>query len=505
MKRRFFAVALTFCVLVSMFATPAAADSQTAANSQAEQQYEDLSSVADLIKSFGLYSSQDDNPMKNMMIKLLEENPNAFYTLANIMLSYYDAHSMYVKASDYATAFPTNLGGYVGVGITISTDGGKNVITYVTPQGPADQAGILAGDVLVAIDGKKINGLTSDEIANQIRGAEGTPVTLTVDRNGKEYTFTMNRKQIGTPNFEEYTVEQGIEYMRLTLFNGTDTMNRFNAAYSQLAKKGTKALILDLRGNPGGLVDMAEQIINAFVPDKDKYLFAAKNRNAANGLYTFKSDGTGIKLNNIYILVDKNSASASEITAGSLRDLGYAKIVGTNTYGKSTGQIHFRLANGDALIITVQQHVLPGGEAFEGVGLTPDYSVENHETNYPIPADLAELKTDTDVYLTNCSERTLAIEQRLKLLGYFNGTADDNFDQGTLDAVDAFQKANDLPQTNYCPVQTIQLLGQKIAELAQKKVTVDAQFNKALELARLDAKKDLQYTVDQNGKFINKK
>ena len=133
-------------------------------------------------------------------------------------------------------------------------------------------------------------------------------------------------------------------------------------------------MILDLRGNPGGLVNMAEYMINAFVPEKGMKMYAARNRNAKNGLYVFSSDGTGIKLNNIYILVDKDSASASEIMAGSLRDMGYAKLIGTNTYGKSTGQIHFALANGDTVIITTQEHILPRGELFEGVGLVPDYA-----------------------------------------------------------------------------------------------------------------------------------
>ncbi|MDP4109403.1 MAG: S41 family peptidase, partial [Bacillota bacterium] len=384
-------------------------------------------------------------------------------------------------------------------------DGGRIEITYVTQQSPADQAGLKAGDVIKLIDGQPVDGLTNDEIAAKIRGAEGSPVTITVMRDGKEQIFTMKRAQISNPNFESRTVEPGIEYMRLKIFNGTDTENRFNEAFSQLAKKGTKVLILDLRGNPGGLVSMAEDMMNLLVPDKDVKLYAAKNRNAKNGLYVCESNGKGIKLNNIYILVDKNSASASEIMAGSLRDLGYAKLVGTKTYGKSTGQIHFGLSNGDTLVLTVQQHILPRGETFDGVGLAPDYEVENYEMDYPIPSGLTALQTDKGVYLTHCSDRTLAIEQRLKILGYFSETPDKNFNQATLKAVNAFRRANALPEQGYCSTGTISLLGQRIAELAKTKVTMDAQYNKALELAREDAKKGLLYVVDENGNYINKK
>ncbi|MCX7614725.1 MAG: S41 family peptidase [Clostridiales bacterium] len=498
MKKRILALVFTICLILSMMVLPAFATSKE------EQEYQNLNNIAELIKDFGLKSSDEDDPLKNMILKMLEDDPDAFYKLANEMLGSYDSHSMYIKADEYQKAFPQNLGGYVGIGVTISTESGARKITYVTPQSPADQAGIKAGDVVKAIDGQSLTGLTTEEITGRIRGSEGSPVTLMINRNGKNLSFTMKRKQINRPNFENYSVEPGIEYMRLAMFNGTDTLNRFNQAYSELAKKGTKVLILDLRGNPGGLVSMAEEIINDFVPDKDVKLFAAINRRAKNGLYVYSSSGTGIKLNNIYILVDKNSASASEITAGSLRDLGYAKLIGTNTYGKSTGQIHLGLTNGDTVVITTQQHILPKGKAFEGVGLTPDYVVKNYEENYPIPKDFAKLLSDRGIYLTHCSDRTLAIEQRLKLLGYFNETPDKNFNQATLTAVNAFRKANKLSVDSYCSVYTIKLLGQKITELSKTKVTVDAQFEKALELARQDAKGELHYTVDKDGKFTNK-
>ncbi len=501
MKKRIIATVLTLIVLVTVLLTPAAAADQTG---QGEQDYQYLLSIAKLIKDYGLESSDEDDPIKNMLVKLLDEDPEAFYTLANLMLGYYDSHSAYVTADEYKTEYPKNIGGYVGVGITMSASDGPLKITYVTPQSPADQAGILPGDIIKAVDGQPVADGAYDGVAGKIQGEEGTPVTLTVERDSKELSFTMNRKKIGRPNFESYTVEPGIEYMRLALFNDQDTLNRFNLAYSQLAEKETKVLILDLRGNPGGLLDMAEYMINAFVPDKGMKMYAARNRNAKTGLSVFETDGTGIKLNNIYILVDKGSASASEIMAGSLRDLGYAKLVGTNTYGKSTGQIHLELSDGDTIILTVQQHVLPKGESFEGTGLVPDYKVENYEADYPLPADLLELQTDSDIYLTHCSDRTKAVEQRLKLLGYFQETPDRNFNQATLDAVNSFRKANNLTEQAYCSVQTIGLLGQKITELSRTKVTVDAQFEKALELAREDAKAELKYTVDENGDFINK-
>ncbi|MDP4108753.1 MAG: PDZ domain-containing protein, partial [Bacillota bacterium] len=253
MKKRIISFLLVVLLLSASVVPAFAAD-----NSEVKNQYEDLKSIAEIIKMYGLFSSQDDDPIQNMLLDLLRSDPKEFYKLANTMLSHYDSHSAYLTSDENKSAFPTNVGGYVGVGITMSTDGGRIEITYVTQQSPADQAGLKAGDVIKLIDGQPVDGLTNDEIATKIRGPEGSPVTITVLRDGKELIFTMKRAQISNPNFESRTVEPGIEYMRLKIFNGTDTENRFNEAFSQLAKKGTKVLILDLRGNPGGLVSMAE-------------------------------------------------------------------------------------------------------------------------------------------------------------------------------------------------------------------------------------------------------
>lgn len=469
-----------------------------------QEQYDNLMAIIDLIKQVGINSSTDDDPLQKGLIALFEKDPEAYDKLMDAMLGSYDRYSNFVPAGNYEVSYPSN-GDYVGVGITLEQYGQEIRIAEVTAGGSAAKAGVLAGDIITTIGGQSAYGMTITDASTLLRGEEGTKVTLGVRRSTGGFTFVLTRSTISISNFTSKSLEDGIYYMKWSRFAEVSAYIQFVFSIQDLVENRSKVLILDLRGNPGGEVDMALNALNRLIPDADKTFFTITSRDGEDVVYQEShSEGMGPRLNQIIILADGGSASASEIMISSLRDLGYAKVVGETTYGKARGQYHLVFDDGSAVVLTGLELIPPSKQDYDGVGLVPDYEVAN--TLAPHPASVCEKVPERFLNITNWSEDTAKLNRALIALELLDENKKQDlyeFDTLTRDALNEFRGFNGLAPQNYLDVQTAQLLNNRLAQFEGQQVAVDQQMEKALELAREYVQQPIQYTVDEYGNFKN--
>lgn len=260
----------------------------------------------------------------------------------------------------------------VGVGIVIEDKGGQPVITEVIEGSPASEAGLRGGDVITAVDGSTTTGLTLEQVSQMIRGTEGTTVVLTINRDGQSapLVMTITRRRIQVRVLNTRMLPSGIGYMRLTQFTQPSS-DLVAGGLRQLMAEGAKGIVLDLRGNPGGLLEASVNIASHFL-DRGVVttLESGRGQTTAYAVRPREPKYTGP----LVVLVDRGSASASEVVAGALQDSGI-KLVGTRTYGKATVQAVYRFRDGSGLRLTISRYLTPTGRDLEGQGLSPDVEV----------------------------------------------------------------------------------------------------------------------------------
>ncbi len=284
-----------------------------------------------------------------------------------------DKYTVYMDA-DETTEFYDDLHGNVGAGIGVEMglrDGYVRVLRTL-PDNPARKAGMLAGDILYKVDGEEVYNLSTEEIAKKVRGESGTEVTVTIVRDGEEKSFTMKREEINNVSaYVEYSGSTAI--VTVTRFDeNTGTMVQGFA--KEFADKGVNKVILDLRGNGGGYVSAAKDLLSLWIDNETILLqksthFGNSEEKASSGKATLKDMKT-------VVLVNGSSASASEIVAGALQDYGKATIVGEKTYGKGVVQNLYTLSNGTTLKVTTAEWYTPKDRSINGEGITPDEEVE---------------------------------------------------------------------------------------------------------------------------------
>lgn len=471
-----------------------------------QEQYKNLNEIAQMIRQYGLGSSTSDDPLQKGLVTFFEQNPGAYEALMASMLSNYDRYTTYVPAGSYETTYPTNAS-YVGVGVTLEQYGSDLRVAALTEGGSAAKAGVMVGDILHMIGNTSAHGLSMEKASSLLRGEKGTQVSLSINRQGKYHTFLLTRSYIEISNFSSRKLEEGIYYMKLTRFADTASYLKFVFALQEMAEQQSKVLIFDLRGNPGGEVNMALNMINRLIPDKDVNFFSISSRNGNNTkIDTYTSEGIGIRLNKILLLCDKGSASASEIMVSSLGDLGYAETIGETTYGKARGQYHLLFDDNSAVVLTGLQLIPPSSKDYDGVGITPKYTVSNQLKLHPA-AECAPVP-ERFLNITNWSEDTHKLNLALTALGFLKKPAGADmmeFDNATRDALNDFRSYYGIAPQNYLDTATAQKINARLKEFAGQKVLDDTQLQKALELAREYAKQPIQYTVDKLGNIINNK
>lgn len=305
----------------------------------------------------------------------LPSNKDLVYgAIQGLASAYGDPYTVFLPPKE-SEAFKESISGsFAGVGMEIDVKDG--VLTVVTPlKGtPADRAGILAGDQVVAIDKKSTDGLSVDEAVSRIRGPLGTSVELAILRKGKLLTLSVTRETIQIPQTEDgLDQKSGVYHIALYEFTSS-SVNLFNQALSRFKASGSKKLVIDLRGNPGGYLDVAVNITSHFLPKGAVVVTEDFDGKRENQTHTSRGFGDLPRGTQVVVLIDGGSASASEIVAGALKDAKAATIVGTKSFGKGSVQQLISIDDG-SLKVTIARWVTPAGHWIMGNGITPDIVV----------------------------------------------------------------------------------------------------------------------------------
>ena len=281
-----------------------------------------------------------------------------------------DPYSIYMDAKMYKEFRMETEGSFSGVGIVISMK--EKQITVVAPiEGtPGEKAGIRSGDQILKIDGKDTKDLALDEAVGKIRGKEGTDVVLTLRRGEAIKDYTLTRANIQIKTVSGKLLPDKIAYIRLSMFN-EQTAGDFAKQYEALDNQGMKALILDLRDNPGGLLDSSVRVSGKLVPKGPVVSVVTRDGQTE----TYRSSLEAVKFP-LVVLVNGGSASASEIVAGAVQDTGAGTLIGTKTFGKGSVQSILKLGNDTAIKLTIAKYATPNNRFINGIGITPDMIVE---------------------------------------------------------------------------------------------------------------------------------
>lgn len=287
-----------------------------------------------------------------------------------------DPYSTYFTKSEYEDVSMKQHGEYRGIGVTVATraEDGALQITSVTPGGPSERAGVKADDLILSIDGQDFSEKPSSDAVEYIRELDADSLELTVYREEtkEELTFTIPMEALEAYSVYSSMAEEGIGYIQITSFTGK-TQDQFKDAMEDLKKQGMKALIVDLRGNLGGLVVAVRGVLESFMPEGLLYYTEDKYGNRVE----YSCEGTNVLDIPMAVLVNKNTASASEIFSGAVKDHKVGTLIGTVTYGKGIVQDSYVLADGSVLRITTSHYYTPNGVDIHKHGITPDIEVEN--------------------------------------------------------------------------------------------------------------------------------
>ena len=306
-----------------------------------------------------------------------------------------DQFSRYMTKAEYDANQSFLNGQFAGIGATVQQNGAQIVIASLLPDTPAQKAGMKAGDVIVAVDGQSTKGWTADDAVNHIRGQANTQVRVDVSRNGQTLSFTMTREEINVPSVATHVFDNRVLYIRIFDF-GSRTATEFDQALKTGLTGSVNLVLLDLRDNPGGYVDAANSVISEFVNSGTSTILV--QRGGAEEVRKVTGDGRafGTKL---VVLVNENSASASEITAGAIKDHGRGKLVGVKTFGKGSVQEDFKLRDGGDLHLTIAEWLTPNHHSIEKSGITPDDTVKlaNSQDQYAVDQTPNDFSKDTQL------------------------------------------------------------------------------------------------------------
>lgn len=286
-----------------------------------------------------------------------------------------DKYSVYYTAEEYEQTQVSMTGKYYGIGAGLSQDVDTMVVTIskVYEGTPSEAAGLLAEDIILSVDDVDATSMEVTDLVMLIRGEEGTTVHLEIYRpsTGEYLSFDVERANVTLPSVDSEMLTEEIGYIRIESFE-TDTATQFETALTELENQGMQSLVVDLRYNGGGLVDSVVQILDDILPEgmlvytEDKY----GNRQE------YKSSGDTYFDYPMVVLINQDSASASEIFAGAIKDYEYGTLIGTTTFGKGIVQVVFPLSDGDAIKLTTAKYFTPNGNYIHGVGIEPDIELE---------------------------------------------------------------------------------------------------------------------------------
>ncbi len=293
------------------------------------------------------------------------------------MLSGLDPHSAYMAGSDYDVLQETTTGEFGGLGIEVGRENGFIKVISPIDDTPADRAGIQAGDLIIQIDNKPLQTLTPEEAAQMMRGEPGTAVTVTIAREGVEpFELTIVREVIAINSVRSRVLEPGYVYLRISQFR-VNTGEELETEIIKLQEEhgALKGMVLDLRNNPGGVLQSSVRVVDSFI-DQGRIVYT-EGRLEGNDMEFYATLNTIAPDTPLVVLINNGSASASEIVAGALQDHGRAIIMGTQSFGKGSVQTVLPLDETRAIKLTTSLYFTPEGRSIQAQGITPDIEVDD--------------------------------------------------------------------------------------------------------------------------------
>lgn len=313
---------------------------------------------------------------------------------AAMVASLGDQWSYYLTADEYEVHMEQMNNAYVGIGVTISgtEDGNGMEVLKVEPNGPAMDAGIQAGDLIVAVEGQDVAGMTTTDLRNLVRGREGTFVMLTISRAGETFDLSVERRTMETAVAMGLMLEDNVGLVTIYNFDSRCASESI-AAIEDLIKQGAEALIFDVRNNPGGYKDELVKLLDYLLPEGPLF----RSEDYRGQIQVDESAASCLKMP-MAVLVNEGSYSAAEFFAAALSEYEWATVVGTQTSGKGYFQVTYRLSDGSALGLSIGKYTTPNGLSLQDVGIVPDVEIKvDPETDYRIYAGTLPLDEDPQI------------------------------------------------------------------------------------------------------------
>lgn len=308
----------------------------------------------------------------------IKTEEDAKVAIDTMVASLNDPYTRFMSKKEFEELNTSITSKIFGIGVNIQSNAGKIEIFNVIPATPADFAGLKQGDIITAVDGKETNGMNISDVANLVRGPENSVVELSIVRDGNKVSKKIKRKEIKIKNVKSSVLDNHIGYIQIISFMGGTTPSEFVEALENT--KNTDSIIIDLRGNTGGLLDNAVFIANMFIDNGEIVEIIYRN-----GIKKSINANSNPRLLDkpAVVLVNGASASASEILSGALKDYKRAKLVGKKTFGKGLVQKVVPLPNQTGLNVTIAKYLTPNGVDINKLGIKPDIEVENEYDFYP--------------------------------------------------------------------------------------------------------------------------
>jgi carboxyl-terminal processing protease len=418
-----------------------------------------------------LYEAYDT--LKNNYYTDLDEQQLIDGAISGMVESLDDPYSDYMSLEDAKSFHESISASFEGIGAEIQEKDGHIAIVTPLKGSPAEKAGLLPEDLILSVDGESIQGMSTTEAVALIRGEKGTKVKLTIQRGGSEPTeVTITRDTIPIETVYGEMLEDGVAKVQITNFS-EHTFEELEDVLKDLQAKDMKGLVLDLRQNPGGLLDQAIKITSLFVPEGE-LLFKVEDREG--NVQEYPSVGGNEGDFPLVVVIDKGSASASEILAGAVSESAGVPLVGQTTFGKGTVQRAENFQDGSNIKLTTEKWLTPNGNWVHQKGIKPDY-----EVSMPDYASLPFIDPETELKLSTASEQVKAAQTMLKVLGYDPGREDGYYDEKTSEAVKKFQKEKELEETGILEgSSTMELM----TAVRNKMLEDDPQLKKAIEVVK---------------------
>ncbi|MBO1217613.1 S41 family peptidase [Mammaliicoccus sciuri] len=432
---------------------------------------------------FGLYFGNDQQKELNKIEEAYKQINNDYYkdvdddkltqgAIDGMIKSLDDPYSEYISAKDTTSYNEEISGDFVGIGAEMEMHDGYVRITSPMKDSPAEKAGIKSLDVITKVDHESIKNKSLNEIVNKVRGKKGTTVTLTIKREGKEpFDVKIKRDKIHLTSVD-YTKKKDTGIIAISKFQNKTT-KELQSALKQAKKDKVKHVVLDLRNNPGGLLDEVVTSVNLFVDKNKPVIYLETKGDKPQAVETENDKMSGIGDMDYIVLVNKGSASAAEIFAGALQDYKIADVLGTTTFGKGIGQVHKEFSDSSILKYTNMRWLTPNKSYIHKKGIQPDKTIKAPKYEEIEIIDPSKTYQEGDQ-----SKEIKSIKIGLNALGYNINNENDQFDAQLTSQVKTFQSDHDLTENGIFTDDTTK----KFIELLRKKIrSEDKQLDEAIQ------------------------